>query len=266
MPSDRFFENFKFRFTPAKDLNDPREIVPVIRIKDPAAYVQDIVIRNISRNFLRAQIANPQVSAEAIWKIIRANNYQFIRSFDVGAKEDEIFSMVMNVTNQYVGVLSLTEDPLNELMWAHYAANHSGFVVGIDKRSEFFQPKPGEPKVCGKLMKVIYTDTTPVVFVNSSGLEIPKEIFFTKTIKWSYEREWRMIKFLEHANDVVTVKGKKIHLFDVPKAAVKEIIFGKNISADFADVVQAKLSNTARHIVIKQASFTPKEGLIAKPR
>ncbi|MEJ8827109.1 DUF2971 domain-containing protein [Variovorax humicola] len=44
------------------------------------------------------------------------------------------------MTNRNVGVLSLTEDPINELMWAHYANSHSGFAVGLDMSNEFFQP------------------------------------------------------------------------------------------------------------------------------
>ena len=31
-----------------------------------------------------------------------------------------------------VGVLSLSETPNNLLMWAHYAAGHTGFVLALD--------------------------------------------------------------------------------------------------------------------------------------
>ena len=31
-----------------------------------------------------------------------------------------------------VGILSLSKTPDNLLMWAHYAKNHTGFLVGID--------------------------------------------------------------------------------------------------------------------------------------
>lgn len=266
MPTARFFDNFKFRFTPAEDLNDPRELVPDIRLRDPAAYSQDIVMRNLHSAFLRAQIANPNVDAKVLWGRILVAAEQHILSFDAEDKVAEIFDMFMRVTNRRVGVLSLSQDPLNELMWAHYANSHAGFVVGLDTESEFFQPKPGEPKVCGELMNVIYTDTTPVVFVEPKKFDIPKEIFFTKTTKWSYELEWRMIKYLDHADEVVTVGGKKIHLFDVPKAAVKEVLFGQKIEKDVADHVHANLSKIAPHIVVKQVSFAPKTGLAALAR
>ena len=189
-----------------------------------------------------------------------------MRSFDIEAKTAEIFDMFMRVTNRHVGVLSLSEDPLNELMWAHYANSHAGFVVGLDTESQFFQPKPGEPKLCGELMNVIYTDTTPVVFVEPGKLDIPKEIFFTKTTKWSYEREWRMIKYLDQADEVATAGPKKVHLFGVPKDAVKEVVFGQKIDKSAADRVQSELTKSAPHIVVKQASFSLKDGLTATPR
>lgn len=266
MPSERFFGNFKLRFTPAEDLNDPRELVADIRLKDAAAYSRDIVVRNLQSAFLQAQIANPDIEPEVLWRRILAAAEEHMKSFDVEEKTAEIFDKYMRVTNRYVGVLSLTEDPLNELMWAHYADSHKGFVVGLDTQSEFFQPKPGEPKTCGELMNVIYTDTTPVVFVEPGKLDIPKEVFFTKTNKWSYEREWRMVKYLEHADEVLTHEGKKIHLFEVPKSAIKEVLFGHKVATDVAERLQAELSETAPQIVVKQVDFNPKTGLAAVPR
>ncbi|MEM5341326.1 DUF2971 domain-containing protein [Paraburkholderia azotifigens] len=76
-------------------------------------------------------------------------------------------------------------------------------------------------------MNVLSTDTTPVVYVEPGQLDIQKEVFFTKTSKWSYEREWRTLKYLTQADEVPPVEGNEaIHLFLVPMAAVKEVIFG----------------------------------------
>jgi hypothetical protein len=37
---------------------------------------------------------------------------------------------------EHTGILSLTRTPTNALMWAHYAQNHEGVVIGIDRISE----------------------------------------------------------------------------------------------------------------------------------
>ncbi|MBU0903419.1 MAG: DUF2971 domain-containing protein [Gammaproteobacteria bacterium] len=37
-----------------------------------------------------------------------------------------------------IGILCLTEDPLNILMWSHYAHNHTGICIGFDTESSPF--------------------------------------------------------------------------------------------------------------------------------
>ena len=74
-----------------------------------------------------------------------------------------------------------------------------------------------------------------------------------------------MIKYLEQADEVVTVAGKKIHLFDVPKATVKEVLIGQKGTTDVADRLRTHLSKTAPHGVVKRVSFTPKGGLSPSP-
>ena len=38
-----------------------------------------------------------------------------------------------------LGILCLTEDADNHLMWVNYARNHTGFVIGFRTASAFFQ-------------------------------------------------------------------------------------------------------------------------------
>jgi hypothetical protein len=257
MPSDRFFGNFKFRLTPAEDLNDPRELVPDIRLRDPSAYARNIVLRNTESAYWRLQISRPDLSPEQVWAQITAAAAKHMENFDETAKKQDLFDMFMRVTNRNVGVLSLAEEPLNELMWAHYANSHAGFVVGLDGDSEFFSPKPGEPKVCGELMNVIYTDTNPVVYVEAGKIDIPKEVFFTKSPVWSYEKEWRMIKYLPSADEVQNVNDKPIHLFNVPADAIREVLIGAKTSVAKRGEVIAKVRATAPHASIKQVRFHP---------
>ena len=37
-----------------------------------------------------------------------------------------------------LGIFCLTEDPDSHVMWVHYAAQHTGFVLGFDTSSELF--------------------------------------------------------------------------------------------------------------------------------
>jgi hypothetical protein len=262
MPTERFFENYKFRLTPAEDLNDLSELVPDIRLRNANNYAADIVSRNLQSTYLQALIARPDLDPMVVWHQIWQAAQTHISNFDAQATAAQIHKEFMRVTNRNVGVLSLTDDPLNETMWAYYADDHKGFVVGLDSDSTFFNPKPREPKPCGQLMNVIYTDTAPVVYVEAGKFDIPKEVFFAKTTKWSDEREWRMIKYLPMADEVKTnPDGKKIHLFDVPSDAIKEVIFGARVREDVVQRLQAHIRKQIPHVIFKQTRPTPPRGL-----
>lgn len=262
VPAPRFFSNFKFRFTPAEDLNDPMELIPDIRLRDSGAYARDITRRNIEHAYFRLLLLSPHQTPAEVWARCVAAALQIEQQFDPVAKVQELYEMFMRTTNKNVGVLSLTEDPCSTPMWAHYADQYKGLIIGLDTDSEFFQPKPEEPRVCGQLMNVLYTDTSPVVYVEPGQLDIPKEVFFTKARSWEYEKEWRIIKYLPQASEVVDgPEGKKIHLFEVPPEAVKEVIFGSKISADVQEQVEKALQERAPHVLRKRVIFVPGDGL-----
>ncbi len=251
---EQFFSNFKIRLTPPNALNDPRECVPEIKLRDPRGYINNVIQRNFESGYIRLLIENPHLTPEqALHAYLQAstktendfheNNEEWIR---------RIFDSFMKVTNRHIGVLSLSETNNNELMWAHYANSHNGYVIGFDSENPFFKPTKSDPKVCGELMNVQYTDVAPIVYVDPGKFDIPKELFFTKTLQWSYEREWRMIKMLTAADEVI---DEKIHLFQVPIDSVKEVIFGMKVSEPKRKDIESLLLSTAPHITFRSAKF-----------
>jgi hypothetical protein len=262
MPTPRFFSNFKFRLTPAEDLNDPKELVPDIRLRDANAYARDITKRNIEQIYFRLLLSSPDLTPAEVWARCIAAARQIEQQFDPVLKVRELYETFMSTTNKNIGVLSLTEDPCSMPMWAHYADQYSGLVIGLDSDSEFFQPKPEEPAPCGQLMNVLYTYTSPVVYVEPGKFDIPKEVFFTKARIWEYEKEWRIIKYLPQASEVVDgSEGKKINLFEVPPEAVKEVIFGWKMGSDRQEQVRQALIERAPHVSRKKVTFAPGAGL-----
>lgn len=263
MPTSRFFTNFKLRFTPAEDLNDPQELVPDIRLLNPGNYMRDITQRNFGRFYFQFLLDNPSMSpAEAMARCLSAAQ-QLEQQFDESAKVLEIYEMFMRTTNKHIGVLSLSEDPCNTPMWAHYADEYKGLALGFDSESAFFQPKPEEPRPCGQLMNVVYTDTSPVVYVEPGKIEYPKEVFFTKATRWQYEKEWRVIKHLPQASTIASGPGgKPIHLFDVPPETIKEVVFGYKVTPEFRAEVERALDERAPHVVRKQVKFVPPKNLV----
>lgn len=83
-----------------------------------------------------------------------------------------------------IGILCLTEDPLNILMWSHYANNHTGICIGFDRDASPFN----------HTKKVIYRGERPKAEFNSDPEKLIDRVLLTKSQHWQYEKEWRVIK------------------------------------------------------------------------
>lgn len=87
-----------------------------------------------------------------------------------------------------VGILCLSRNPTNALMWSHYANNHRGFLVEFaispDAGEEELQPLLSHP--------VEYTQERPLLdWGNPDGNIEP--YFLTKSLDWEYEQEERVL-------------------------------------------------------------------------
>lgn len=111
-----------------------------------------------------------------------------------------------------VAILSLTRNPLNSLMWAHYGDEHRGFVIGYDVENSFFKCKESNLIPVHK-GNVIYTKTKPFLKTSTrkttnlcnaiDGIydeedhhtkELIDHLFLNKDTIWSYEEEVRIVK------------------------------------------------------------------------
>jgi Protein of unknown function (DUF2971) len=124
------------------------------------------------------------------------------------------------------GVLSLTDNPKNLLMWAHYANCHSGLVLQIDDQHDFFSPHTIDGVEFG-LTKVDYSNLRPVLSPRS--IKSPT-LLYRKSPEWAYESEWRLIRHLSDANKIISEKPYPIALFQIPFDAIKGVIVGVAVS------------------------------------
>jgi hypothetical protein len=76
-------------------------------------------------------------------------------------------------------------------------------------------------------------------------------VFLTKSTEWEYEREWRMVRTVEEA-DEVSYEGSDapVYLFAVPPDAINSIILGAASSYETRERVTAALSANVhlRHV------------------
>lgn len=149
------------------------------------------------------------------------------------------------------GILSLTRNPLNPLMWSHYGkgkyrkskngiradrgnGSHAGFVFGIDIDEAGFNSNKSNV-IPAKYGNVIYTTTKPKHrFEHSENhmvyeglifkyepelLEALQRTFLYKSSHWSYEEEVRIVRNIDRGYN-----RSEIH--PINSSAFKELYIG----------------------------------------
>lgn len=149
------------------------------------------------------------------------------------------FSDYVQFRKYQVGIISLTENKENLLMWAHYANEHKGLVAGIsylEQRSIFenlFRATSYISSTMGEQWSLFNGIPKPVSYrkgmryrndkfdydysnISVEGADrILYEIFLQKSDEWIYEQEHRVILRLEQADRVIIpsldiIQNKKI--------------------------------------------------------
>jgi hypothetical protein len=121
-----------------------------------------------------------------------------------------------------IGILSLSANPDSVLMWSHYTEEHRGFAIGFDSSKLTFR---GQRNESFALRPVIYVDAANVASTKTAEEFDP---LLTKTLAWSYEGEWRIVRHLSDADMVIHSTPYDICLFKFPKEAISRIIIGYN--------------------------------------
>jgi Protein of unknown function (DUF2971) len=138
-----------------------------------------------------------------------------------------------------LGVVSLSENPLQLLMWAHYADEHRGAVVELDMTHPALMPRSDGGATYSDIRKVEYTQ------LKVSGLPWPNTIvnvLSTKSTDWSYEREWRLIRTLNLTRELTD----SIHVVDFDLSAIRTIYLGAHFDARHLSEI-VRLTSCADH-------------------
>ncbi|RXJ78767.1 hypothetical protein CRV03_01700 [Arcobacter sp. F155] len=148
-----------------------------------------------------------------------------------------------------VGIFSLSEDHSNELMWAHYGANHEGIALGFSTLSDC---KLSNQRHC---LPVIYSPVKPTfkagfknevqIMAPGSGQaniqrvsfedEVFRSTISTKTPVWNYEKEWRYVE-------------ENYGLFDFP-GILTQVVFGSQMKQERKNYYKKLVSeNISNHV------------------
>ena len=134
-----------------------------------------------------------------------------------------------------VGILSMSKNYKNILMWSHYSKNHEGLCFGFERN--IFEGAKGE--------KVNYSKNKRYDLIFSLKKEFGdelKRLFLLKSKYWKYEEEFRFIGF----------GYTGVRKYD--KNKLKQIIFGcKADETNIKKIIQLCQLNGFEHVVFKKA-------------
>ena len=129
---------------------------------------------------------------------------EFNDVFDSYSADVRVGGIRLRPPRETLGIFCMTQSPEDHLMWVHYAAQHTGFVIGFDTRADIFKADEAV------LDSVEYK---PMPSPSPTGVRH----CFNKGAEWINEREWRCVR---------QFKEGELRDISIPKAAIKEVIVG----------------------------------------
>ena len=251
-------QNLLIRFTQPTALNDPFEAIPAFEglatkggfaiafadtIRQEAhmwEHLKKVTQTNLDQNAFADKIEKESDCAEQLYKSAGLR--------DPFAYARKRTYKLCNI----VGILSFSETPDNLLMWAHYAEEHTGFVLVLDGTHDFFKGN-NSTQGFAKPERVQYCRNRPRTTIEEAT---EREIFLIKGFDWKYEKEWRYLKFLNDADKrYEEANTPSIELFRLLPKCIMGVILGCRRSKELENkiLVLRRDRPELRHLRIQQA-------------
>lgn len=125
----------------------------------------------------------------------------------------EINEKFRDMEHKMLGIVSLTNNPNNFLMWSHYSNSHKGFVVGFDKKKLFDATEAG-------FGVVDYKVDIPTYDIFDDLMDKAITQILTKAQFWNYEDEYRLFS-TQYVSSAVDVSS-----------AITDVILGCNMTQE----------------------------------
>jgi len=179
----------KLYFSSPRNFNDPFDTKAV---SDYASGSDEEIREFFIQNFMFIGKLGYDAAAYEFDKVVRERGFKEIK------KIVDINDATRSFIDADIGICSLSKLKDNNPMWAHYSDSHKGFCVeyhsyglvvllkGLQKIRLFNTPII--------INEVQYKNNVPLInpYHDDSSLKVDQQ-FFTKTMDWAYEKEWRII-------------------------------------------------------------------------
>lgn len=202
-------KNDLLAFTNRKKLNDANEIKLVFKTRESTKTYNEQLADHIDQIF--PEYAGPQ-------KLFMLMGLKRFNGNPIEATR-KMLQESMQEDADSIGLLCLTEDPLNDLMWGHYGDACAGYClkIKIDISIEIFHRE---------LFEVIYDNKPVMVPYPPKDDKDYHGVLITKPKNWEYEKDWRVI----YPGNIDGKSGIKIYGF--PSGIIEEVIIGFNMKKE----------------------------------
>jgi hypothetical protein len=208
----QLFENHSLWFSRPSDFNDPFDC----RLKVAMGRTKEDVMENLKQ--YQGLLKMKTRKLQQVWDKV----------MDDPVFYNDFMNKVHQVyINEKLGVCCFCEAPTNVLMWAHYAASHTGVCLEFEvPRNGFFYQN---------LLPVQYKKRYPQFLLSNYNKQqrnlytMHQQAVCTKSHLWEYEQEWRML--------VDTGAGN--YPFD--KQNLRKVIFGAQTQESDIDTIKGLL-------------------------
>lgn len=288
------FENGLFRATQPRYLNDVLSESKVLGYfnefspKDKELMKKELIKHNLDPDYDPSD-ETLRRNLMPLGRRMTTERFPGLKGF-TGGKEttemdrDEFERLVLRLNgylvenlSQLVGVLSLAQNCLDELMWSHYASEGRSICVEFDRNHEYFTASKvkgvsycHEKRLqfsyyegCRRIhgVKVLSSDNIGTLldriftFINDHiGLEeLIRSTLFAKSERWRNEKEMRIVYNLD---DCHLVK-ESVYCAKIPFSAFKSVFIGYNICEQDKNELIDKISSNSELSHVKVYTVMP---------
>lgn len=174
-------------------------------------------------------------------KIIREGSYAWFQLKSNLHKQIAPLEKALVRQKSSMGISCLSEVPDSLLMWSHYANNHRGFCVAyslfeLNQKLKF----SAVPVIYTKERVCLQSIPLDQEAINKMTMNLFFQSLTSKSLEWSYEKEWRIIRDQAACGPKWDNKTKGALLDTIPPSA---IILGCCASDELTSVLMQHCQN-----------------------
>lgn len=229
-------------------------------VTPPDARTQARVLKNLVRKipgFSRANFVQLQKQLQSQWPVLMQQARE-LASTHLPKFNSTLKQGFTEKLPARLGVLCLSENSNQPLMWAHYADSHRGLMIEFDRAHPAFNRQRSADDDFGHLRPVSYSKLRPELTMQTIDGNNAFEVFaLTKADPWRYEEEIRLIWPLKLADKTVETPSGPIGLLSCPSSAVVSVTLGCKASEQTLSAVREALRSQpdAAHIAVRRAQL-----------